>query len=112
MKIRITAGGIFGRDGEIKPGSEFDLNDEPPAAWKGKYEVISHSPAKGSVPITNDAPDAELIKAAIEGLDPKNDKHWTKAGLPEVDAVKAALGADVTRAQIDAAAPEAKRPTE
>lgn len=55
-------------------------------------------------------PDPELIKAAIEGLDPKNDEHWTKAGLPEVKAVEAALGADVTRAQIEAAAPDAKRP--
>ena len=56
------------------------------------------------------APDADLIKAAVEGLDPKNDKHWTQAGLPEVAAVKEALGADVTRAQIEAAAPDAKRP--
>lgn len=56
--------------------------------------------------------DPELVKAAVEGLDPKNDEHWTQAGLPEVAAVKAALGADVTRAQIAAAAPEAKRPTE
>lgn len=55
-------------------------------------------------------PDADLIKAAIEGLDAKNDEHWTAAGLPEVKAVKAALGSDVTRAQIEAAAPEAKRP--
>ncbi len=55
-------------------------------------------------------PDADLIRAAIEGLDPKNDAHWTKAGLPEVAAVKEALGADVSRAHIDAAAPDAKRP--
>lgn len=56
------------------------------------------------------APDPELIKAAVDGLDPANDDHWTSAGLPAVDAVKEALGADVTRAQIEAAAPEAKRP--
>lgn len=55
-------------------------------------------------------PDPELIKAAVDGLNPKNDDHWTQAGLPEVAAVKAALGADVTRAQIEAAAPDAKRP--
>lgn len=57
-------------------------------------------------------PDPDLIRAAVEGLDPKNDAHWTKAGLPEVAAVKDALGADVNRAQIDAAAPDAKRWTE
>lgn len=55
-------------------------------------------------------PDPELIRAAIDGLDPKNDAHWTKAGLPEVAAVKEALGAEVTRAHIEAGAPEAKRP--
>lgn len=52
-----------------------------------------------------DEPDADLIRAAVDGLDPANDDHWTKAGLPDVKAVEAALGADVTRAQIEAAAP-------
>ena len=55
------------------------------------------------------APDIDLIRAAVEGLDPANDDHWTSAGLPDVSAVKAQLGADVTRAQITEAAPDAKR---
>ncbi len=52
----------------------------------------------------------ELIRAAVEGLDAANDKHWTDAGLPGVDAVSEAMGERVTRDQIKAAAPDAKRP--
>ena len=54
MKIRITAGGIFGLKGEIEPGTEFDIKDEPPAAWAGKFELIERGPVKGSKPITNE----------------------------------------------------------
>lgn len=50
---------------------------------------------------------ADVIKA----LDGKNDEHWTDAGLPAVDAVKAAFGSDVTRAQIEKAAPGFVRPS-
>lgn len=59
-----------------------------------------------------DAPTADDIKSAIEMLDKNNNEHWTEAGLPSVDAMKEALGAEVTRKQIEDAAPDAKRPTE
>ncbi|MEH3121179.1 MAG: hypothetical protein PGN16_04230 [Sphingomonas phyllosphaerae] len=55
-------------------------------------------------------PDAELIRAAVERLNVMNDDHWTAAGLPDVSAVSEAMGTKVTRAQIEAAAPDAKRP--
>ncbi len=171
-RIRITAAGIFGAPteknptGEIPVGSEFDIEGEMPAGWKGRAVVVGTEPEEGSVLIGNAddderiaaareevraeaqkfidglreqhlvdlkalsdraeaaekrvaeleaeaaarGPDPDLIRAAIDGLDPKNDEHWTKAGLPEVAAVKEALGADVNRAQIEAAAPDAKRP--
>ncbi len=78
------------------------VTDRAEAAEKRVAELEAEAATRG--------PDADLIRAAIEGLDPKNDAHWTKAGLPEVAAVKEALGADVSRAHIDAAAPDAKRP--
>jgi hypothetical protein len=53
---------------------------------------------------------AEDIASAIGLLDPANDDHWTKAGLPEVAAVAELAGKPVTRAAITAAAPDAKRP--
>ncbi len=52
---------------------------------------------------------ADEIVAAIAGLDPKDDDHWTKGGLPDVSTVAASLGKKVTRAAIDAAS-DAKRP--
>lgn len=63
MKIRIIGhngsdkhSGIFGRDGEIEPGTEVTLNDDPPAAWKGKYEVVDKGAAKGATLIANTPP--------------------------------------------------------
>jgi hypothetical protein len=50
------------------------------------------------------------IKAAIGLLDGANDEHWTAAGLPSVDAVAELAGKPTTRAAINEAAPEAKRP--
>jgi hypothetical protein len=78
------------------------LMERAEAAEKRVAELEAEAAARG--------PDPDLIRAAIDGLDPKNDAHWTKAGLPEVAAVKEALGADVNRAQIEAAASDAKRP--
>jgi hypothetical protein len=57
MKIRITAGGIYGRDGEVPVGAEFDIADEPPAGWAGRYEIVSGNPAPNAVPIANDEPE-------------------------------------------------------
>jgi len=49
------------------------------------------------------------ILSAVNLLDPKNDEHWTKGGEPSVEAVGEALGGAVSRTQIKAAAPDAKR---
>lgn len=50
------------------------------------------------------------IATAIGLLDPKDDAHWTEAGLPAVDAVKAIVGRNVTRTEINEAAPDFMRP--
>lgn len=55
---------------------------------------------------------ANDILAALQLLDPSDDTHWTAAGLPAVDAVKAALGGEVNRGEIEAAAPGFVRPTD
>lgn len=52
---------------------------------------------------------ADEIVAAIADLDPDNDEHWTKGGLPDVSSLANALGKKVTRAAIDEAAPDARR---
>ena len=55
-------------------------------------------------------PAGDDITAAIDLLDPANDEHSTNAGLPAVDAVSALVGRTVTRAEINAAAPDFMRP--
>jgi hypothetical protein len=57
------------------------------------------------------APDAELVLLAVRSLDPEDDKQWTGTGLPAVEAVKAVLGSEVTRKQIEDAAPDFTRET-
>lgn len=51
----------------------------------------------------------EEIRAALAVLDHANAEHWTQGGLPKVEAVAELTGKTVTRAQIDVAAPDAKR---
>ncbi|MGI0119692.1 hypothetical protein [Zooshikella sp. RANM57] len=54
-------------------------------------------------------PLSEKIVKALSQLDHNNDSHWTNAGLPNVKAVEEILGQDVTRSDINEAAPEFKR---
>lgn len=54
MKIEITAGGIYGADGEIAIGTVLDVKDEP-KGWTGRYRVISGGDAKGKEAVTNPA---------------------------------------------------------
>lgn len=53
----------------------------------------------------------DKIRGALAQLDPARDEHWTASGLPAVPAVRALAGDDsVTRAQVEAAAPDLRRP--
>lgn len=49
------------------------------------------------------------IRENLALLDPDDDDHWTKAGLPDVEVVSDLVGAKVTRAQIGEAAPDFRR---
>lgn len=54
----------------------------------------------------------EKLVEAIQKLDPAVDEHWTKDGLPAIEAVQKFYGsADVKRADIKAAAPDFTRET-
>lgn len=64
----------------------------------------------GGVPQAEPADD-EQVKAALELLDPSKDEDWTAAGLPAVEAVATLAGGKVTRAQIEALAPDLTRDT-
>ena len=44
MKIKITARGIYGGDGEIPVGTELSVS-EAPKGWAGRYVVLQDKPA-------------------------------------------------------------------
>lgn len=52
MKIKITAGGIYGDGKELAIGTQLNVKEEP-KAWAGRYEVISGG-SEGKTPATGD----------------------------------------------------------
>lgn len=55
VTIKITAGGIFGAEGEIPVGTEITLKNEP-KGWEGRYVVISGgAAAEAKTAVTNPA---------------------------------------------------------
>jgi hypothetical protein len=86
VKIKITAGGIYGADGEVPIGTVFTLPKKP-AGWEGRYEVISGDEdedggAGAKTAVTADAP-AEPLTAVDQGggwwaITDANGKAWGK----------------------------------
>ncbi|MHC2298157.1 hypothetical protein [Rhizobium mongolense] len=65
MKIKITAGGIYGGDGkEVPIGTELTVKEEP-KGWAGRYTVLSGD-AKGKTAVTN--PNEDEAKTPAEVL--------------------------------------------
>lgn len=49
------------------------------------------------------------LKEALASLDPSNDEHWTKEGLPILAVLANLIGTDVSRADVTAIAPAFNR---
>lgn len=66
MRVKITAGGIYGAEGkEIPIGTELVLENEP-TGWAGRYEILSadEQPKKsGKTALTNPAGSGKLTEA-------------------------------------------------
>lgn len=87
--------------GKAEDGSPI-LTDESAAALEAAMKPAG-TPAKVEDPKAE--VNTKLVKA-IKKLDPKDDSHWTSAGLPAMVAVEGFYGsADITRADVEAAAP-------
>lgn len=88
-----------------------ELEDAIKTGW---FEQLKSKPdqapdaAQGSKSPGGDV-SPDTIRGAILSLDPDEDAHWTSDGQPAVEAVSAMAGKRVTRADIVAAAPDAKR---
>jgi len=92
-------------DGTYEKGVSGNPAGRPPGKslkefWKERFAAMT------------DEEKAEAIKAAVSSLDKAVDAHWTKAGLPDVMAVKEIVGFDVTRKDIEAVASGFLRPAE
>ena len=100
-----------------KDGNEFDV----PAVVESVEDKLSAQLANkiaskaGEPPAAPPAADKETeqrkatILAALELLEHDNKDHWTARNDPSTDAVKAITGLEVTRAELDAIAPDFKR---
>lgn len=106
------AGGEAGKGGghagpEAGEAAELAQGDGQPAGVTDAFAAA----ATGGEPEAkkDDEPKAEVntkLQKAIKKLDPKDDTHWTAAGLPAMSAVEGFYGAaDITRADVEAAAP-------
>lgn len=51
----------------------------------------------------------EQIIEKLQDLDPDNDEHWTQDGAPRMAVIEESLGNEVTREQINEAAPQFSR---
>lgn len=89
---------------------------KPWGEGQGDHVFVSAASFDPAFHVVFDAPEgdgeitADEITAALELLDGSEDKHWTSAGLPAVEAVAELAGKSVTRAAIEAIAPDLKRP--
>lgn len=100
-----TAGGVVMLEAGQSIEADLAENEEANGEWFGSDGVpADKTPLEAAM--------ADDIKAAVALLDGKNDDHWTAAGLPAVDAVAEIAGKTVTRAAINEAAPDAKRPAD
>lgn len=80
-----------------------------PGAGDGGADAGGTTGEAGAGDATRDG--SRAIVEALSQLDPANDDHWNADGKPKMAALEAVLGrTDVTRAQVEAAAPGFTRP--
>jgi len=100
MRIQISAGGIFGANGEEIPlGTEFEVEKEP-VGWAGRYTVIAES--KGKKAVTAEKPQEDPELAALEAL--KVDELKALADHEKIDLGTASAKGDMITAILKARA--------
>lgn len=103
-----NAGGSKPKAGKAKADASDDDNggdDEAGAGTKGHKaesgDVDGTSGGKGDV-----SGEEELtLEGALDKLDPEDDAHWTKTGLPNLKVLGEWLGTTVSRGEIEEAVP-------
>lgn len=98
------AGMAFKNGENLLPTSQFteaqlaQIQADPHLRYELHQEDVDGGDASGSV---DGSADALSIAEAIMQLDPKNEDHFTKSGKPELKALSAIVGRNVTGAERD-----------
>jgi len=86
-------------------GGAGDPAPEPDASAEGRSDAEA-VPGEAEPGRDGEGNGHHPINQALSRLDPEDDDAWTADGKPKMSAIEAAMGrSDVTRAQVDAAAP-------
>lgn len=99
MKVKANITIIAGNK-EYTPGALVDVSDDEATRLIGRGFASAAGQEKPT-PVKDAAPSIEDIVEAISGLDPTKD--YGKNGKPNVEAIEALLGVDITAAQRDQA---------
>lgn len=106
-------------------GEEIPYEDVPEWVWiecramngydRGLYRILLPEERKAGQKVPTfeqqeEYPTKQDILKALLSLDPADDSHWTKDGLPSLEAVKQALKVAVSRRRIDSVSPAFVRP--
>jgi len=90
IKVKATKAGLYGGN-RIREGQEFFISSEKQlGSWMQRLDK---------------EPDGMALGEAISLLDPEDDAHWTKSGLPNINVLIEAVGSKVTREDVEEAAP-------
>lgn len=89
MKIRITAPGFFGAQGEIPVGAEFEVSGVP-EGWAGRVAVLEEGPKPEAKPVANPA---QTSRADLERRAKEMDIAFT-AKTSDEDLAKAVAAKD------------------
>lgn len=98
------AGMAFKNGENLLPTSQFteaqlaQIQADPHLRYELHQEDVDGGDASGSV---DGSADALSIAEAIMQLDPKNEDHFTKSGKPELKALSAIVGRNVSGAERD-----------
>lgn len=97
-------------DAAEKAAAEQKAKDEAAAKQKADEEAAAKKAADdAAAEAALNGGGAPTLAEVIQGLDPADDASWSARGLPSVEVVGKLFGKDVSRADIEAAAPEYTR---
>jgi hypothetical protein len=106
---QVHEGGDLG-NGEADVQGAAGQGDTDPDPGDGGADDAATTGEAGAGDATRDG--SRAIVEALSKLDPADDTAWTAEGKPKMAALEVLLGrTDITRAQVDAAAPGFTRPT-